>query len=231
MDTGAPDLFFAAERAKEAGCPVSESAKIRTFEIEGGPTLFNIGARVEELFQLRSMNAIDAIGARIDGVMGYTILSRFRLEVDLAKDRMSWTRLSYKPKPPLGLRELTGGKIPPAAKDVKGLEDVAKAATSMFARKPSLSPVARGFVGMELASEGPLKITGLFPRGPAELSGLKPGDLILAVELPPEDSLEVESIAEVRIALKEIRPGETFHLIIERDGKKRKATLKAASQL
>ena len=39
-------------------------------------------------------------GASIDGILGFTILARFRLEIDLTKDRMIWTRLDHDPRDP-----------------------------------------------------------------------------------------------------------------------------------
>ena len=46
------------------------------------------------------MNALGLPGASIDGILGFTILARFRLEIDLTKDRMIWTRLDHDPRDP-----------------------------------------------------------------------------------------------------------------------------------
>ena len=46
------------------------------------------------------MNALGLPGASIDGILGFTILARFRLEIDLTKDRMTWTRLDHDPRDP-----------------------------------------------------------------------------------------------------------------------------------
>ena len=67
---------------------------------EGGATLHRIKARVEDPFQLVGMNALGLPGASIDGILGFTILARFRLEIDPTRDRMTWTRLDYAPADP-----------------------------------------------------------------------------------------------------------------------------------
>ena len=68
---------------------------IDCLELEGGARLTRIKARVEDPFQLVGMNALGLPGASIDGILGFTILARFRLEIDLTKDRMIWTRLDH----------------------------------------------------------------------------------------------------------------------------------------
>lgn len=219
MDTGAPDLFLASERAKQAGCEVGADhyASIKTFEIEGGPILSDARSRVEELFQLRSMNAIDAAGVRIDGVMGYTVLARFRVEIDLNRDSMTWTRLAFTPPRPSAMYELTAGQPLKAAKDAKNMEGLAKWASAMFQKKASPPPIARGFLGIEFASDdGPATVTNVFPGGPAERSGLKAGDRITAVKVAPGDPVETPTAALIRKTAAELRPGQTIVLIVMR---------------
>ena len=46
------------------------------------------------------MNALGLPGATIDGILGFTVLARFRLEIDPTRDRMTWTRLDYEPNEP-----------------------------------------------------------------------------------------------------------------------------------
>ena len=46
------------------------------------------------------MNALGLPGASIDGILGFTILARYRLEIDPTEDRMTWTRLDYDPRDP-----------------------------------------------------------------------------------------------------------------------------------
>src|SRR6476661_2313285 len=103
VDSGAPALFIATETAKKIGLK-SDKAEFWTvvnqLEFEGGARLDDVKARVEDPFQLVGMNALGLPGASIDGILGFTILARFRLEIDLTQDRMIWTRLAHEPRDP-----------------------------------------------------------------------------------------------------------------------------------
>ena len=56
------------------------------------------------------MNALGLPGASIDGILGFTILARFRLEIDLTQDRMIWTRLDHDASRPAGAQAQAGRK-------------------------------------------------------------------------------------------------------------------------
>ena len=103
VDSGAPALFIATETAKKIGLkpdPDKFWTPIDRLDLEGGSRLTGVKARVEDPFQLVGMNALGLPGASIDGILGFTILARFRLEIDLTKDRMTWTRLDHDPRDP-----------------------------------------------------------------------------------------------------------------------------------
>src|SRR5262249_26154552 len=115
VDSGAPALFVATETAKKVGLKPADEATFWTpidrLEIEGGARLSGVKARVEAPFQLVGMNALGLPGATIDGILGFTILGRFRLEIDLTDDRMTWTRLDYTPREPPVPRTKAGEKV------------------------------------------------------------------------------------------------------------------------
>ena len=69
---------------------------------------------MEDPFQLVGMNALGLPGASIDGILGFTILARFRLEIDPTQDRMTWTRLDSCPADPLSRAEAEKARRPPA---------------------------------------------------------------------------------------------------------------------
>ena len=103
VDSGAPALFIATETAKKIGlkpAPDEFWTPVDRLDLEGGSRLTGLKARVEDPFQLVGMNALGLPGASIDGILGFTILARFRLEIDLTKDRMTWTRLDHDPRDP-----------------------------------------------------------------------------------------------------------------------------------
>jgi hypothetical protein len=84
LDTGAPALFVTTAVGKRVGLqPGSDNwATCDRFEIEGGVVVPKIKARVEDLFQLEGMNGLGLAGAELHGVIGYTVLARFRTEYD-----------------------------------------------------------------------------------------------------------------------------------------------------
>src|SRR5262249_38836373 len=101
VDSGAPALFISTESARKVGLnPVQDQfwTPVARLDLEGGARLEHIKARVEAPFQLVGMNALGLPGASIDGILGFTILARFRLEIDPTQDRMTWTRLDYEPR-------------------------------------------------------------------------------------------------------------------------------------
>ena len=59
------------------------------------------------------MNALGLPGTSIDGILGFTVLARFRIELDPTRDRMTWTRLDYEPAAPPGPRRAAGPREGP----------------------------------------------------------------------------------------------------------------------
>src|SRR5439155_2427893 len=101
VDTGAPALDGGPEAAPKAGLEPSKTeffTRVRRLDFEGGAALTDVQARVEDPFQLVGMNALGLPGASIDGILGFNVLARFRLEIDPTKDRMTWTRLDFEPR-------------------------------------------------------------------------------------------------------------------------------------
>src|SRR5262249_50595001 len=105
VDTGAPALIVAIPVGKKAG--VKRDGKgwgtIDRLESEGGLVMTKVPARVETPFQLEGMNGMGLAGLEVHGLMGYQILAQYRMEIDLTKSKMKWTKLDYKPAAPLGL--------------------------------------------------------------------------------------------------------------------------------
>src|SRR5262249_11812266 len=115
VDTGAPALYVATETARKVGLKASDEefwTRVERLDFEGGASLRDVKARVEDPFQLVGMNALGLPGASIDGILGFTVLARFRLELDPTRDRMTWTRLDYEPNDPPVPPRPPGGKAP-----------------------------------------------------------------------------------------------------------------------
>src|SRR5262249_28794862 len=152
VDTGAPALFVGTEAARKVGLEPARDdfwTEVDRFDIEGGASLRRVKARGEDPFQLTGMNALGLPGAPIDGILGFTILAKFRIEFDPTKDRMTWTRLDYDPKEPAIPHG--GGEPPAEVQALNALGPLAKFFSLFLGKPPEDRLLARGFLGLELA--------------------------------------------------------------------------------
>lgn len=175
IDTGAPAIFVRTEAANRAGAQRDADGWTRfdRMEIEGGLQLQNVPAIVEDIFQLRGMNGLGLAANELDGVIGYTLLSKFRMDFDLSRNSMTWTRLDF--EPPLPGR-LGGGSAPP---ELEALGGFAQGLGGMLGRNVRKPPVARGLIGLELEdSADGVRVTAVLPKGPADLAGVRVGDVV-----------------------------------------------------
>lgn len=217
VDTGAPALFIATETAKKAGLKPATGAfwtPVERFEVEGGATLTGIKARVEDPYQLVGMNALGLPGASIDGLIGYTVLARFRVELDPTRDRMTWTRLDFEPNDPAEPKVKPGAK---AATDLPGMNAVGaltKVVAALVGKQPEEVRVPRGFLGLELiAAEGGVRVGRVLPGSPASKAGVVEGDRLLRVGGRP-----VGAIGDARAAVAGVAAGDRVELAVRRDG-------------
>ena len=217
VDTGAPALYVATKTARTVGLePVKGDfwTPVDRLDFEGGAHLSALKARVEDPFQLVGMNALGLPGTSIDGILGFTILARFKLELDPTKDRMVWTRLDFEPKePPIPRRDDVHG--PPAEVQAMNLlGPAAKLMAALIGKQPEEQLHPRGFLGIELAEddgEHPVRITRVLPDSPAAKAGVKSGDRL--VRLLGDN---VTSLRAARSAFEEIEPGEQVSLVVRR---------------
>src|SRR5262245_56155701 len=145
IDTGAPIMLLATPIGKRLGLENDKKgfATIDEVEIEGGLIMDKVRCRIETPFQLEGMNGMGLAGAELHGILGYTILAKHRMTIDLTKDKMEWTPLAWEPPPPVAL----GGKG-----NAGGLEMVGtlmKFLGPLLGLKASGPPEPRGFLGFE----------------------------------------------------------------------------------
>jgi hypothetical protein len=221
VDSGAPALFITTETAKKINLkppPGEFWALVDRLDLEGGARLTGLKARVEDPFQLVGMNALGLPGTSIDGILGFTILARFRLEIDLTKDRMTWTRLDYEPRDPPGPKRNAGaGASPPLEiQALSALGPLAKGLAFLMGKQPEEERHPRGFLGLEWSEQvesgqAQLEVRAVLEGTPAARAGLKSGDRIVRIK-----DRAIRGVKEARVALAQVRPGDQVALIVLR---------------
>jgi hypothetical protein len=221
VDSGAPALFIATETAKKVNLNPPDDGfwtPVTSLDIEGGARLENVKARVEDPFQLVGMNALGLPGASIDGILGFTILARFRLEIDLTRDRMTWTRLDHQVRDVPIPRRKPGqaDRAPVGIQALSALGPLAKGVAFLMGKQPEVEQHPRGFLGLEWSTAAEpgragLRVRRVLPGSPAALAGLKVDDQILRV-----GGRAIERSKQVRTALAEVQVGDTVELVVRR---------------
>jgi hypothetical protein len=221
VDSGAPALFVATETAKKIGLkpdPHDFWTAVDKLELEGGSELIGLKARVEDPFQLVGMNALGLPGASIDGILGFTILARFRLEIDLTKDRMIWTRLDHDPRdPPVPTHNPGKEQTAPAGvQAMSALGPLAKGLAFLMGKQPEEERRPRGFLGLEwservTSGQKQVWVEGVLEGLPAAHGGVHAGDQIVQIK-----GQVIKRLKDARTALAEVHPGDLIAIVIRR---------------
>jgi hypothetical protein len=227
VDTGAPAFYVATETARKVGLrPARDEfwTEVDRLDFEGGARLTDLKARVEDPFQLVGMNALGLPGASIDGILGFTVLARFRFELDPTRDRMTWTRLDYEPKDPPVPRRGPGEGPPPEVQAMNLLAPVAKIISlATGGKQPEDQLHPRGFLGIELAeASGEVSVAGVLADSPAARAGVRPGDRLVRVLDRPVTGLQA-----AREAVAAVRPDDRVTLVVRRGAGTEDLTLTA----
>jgi serine protease Do len=230
VDSGAPALFVGTEAARKVGLEADEEAfwtPVDRLDIEGGATLTKVKARVEDPFQLEGMNALGLPGARIDGILGFTILAKFRLELDPTRDYMVWTRLDHNPKEPFVPRRAADRTPPAEVQMMQALGPLMKFASIFTGKQPEDQLRPRGFLGIELAEEGGgVVVASVLPGSPAAEAGVQAGDRLVRLR-----NRAMGKLKAAHDAVAETRPGDRVRLVVRRGSEERDLVLTAAEGL
>lgn len=224
VDTGAPAVFVATETAKKAGLKTDPEAfwtPVDRLDFEGGATLRDFKVRVEDPYQLVGMNALGLPGASIDGLLGFSALARFKIELDPTDDRMTWTRLAFEPPDPPAPRRPPGANPPGGMQAMNVLGALAKVAAAFVGRQPEDDLAPRGFLGLQLTDEKAegVRVTLVLPGSPASKAGVRAGDRLTRV-----NGRAVESARAAREAVASIRRGAVVGLAFRRAGEPNEIT-------
>lgn len=223
LDTGAPALFVATAICTKLGITADRQhwGTFDRVELEGGVVLEKFRGRVEDPFQLEGMNGLGLAGMPLHGIIGYTVLARYRIELDFTKDKMTWTRLAFDPPAPLGL----GGKGAPGGLDAVG--GLMKMMGSLLGMGKRPDPKPRGFLGVELREVGgKIEVAAVLGDGPAAAAGLKRGDRLTHVA-----GRAVASLGEARKQTARVLPGAEVELKVDRGGTTQTLRIKAGEGL
>jgi hypothetical protein len=237
VDTGSPAMILRVPVGDQLGLKTDSRgvAYLDKLEIEGGAELHHVACLVDTPYQIEGMNAIGASGVELDGLLGYSVLAKYRLQIDLTKDTMLWTPINFTPPPLVRTR---GGPMSRASKrttarrsatthpatrpvkedprdrkeaNLESMGGVLKLLGPLIKFAPPV-PKLRGVIGIELASDGSsvsvLKVLG---GSPAALAGVRAGDRIVAVNDYP-----VHSITAVQEATARTLPGQKIKLTLHR---------------
>jgi hypothetical protein len=231
VDSGAPALYVATETARKIGLEPAKDefwTPVDRLDFEGGARLTHLKARVEDPFQLVGMNALGLPGASIDGILGFTILARFRLEIDPTRDRMTWTRLDFEPKEPVIPKRRPGDQPPPEVQAMNLLGPLAKGLAFLTGGKqPEEQLHPRGFLGLELEENaGAVRVARVFPGTPAAKAGVQAGDRLVRLK-----GHDVKSPKSAREAVSDVRPGDRVPLLVRRGSESVDLTLVAGEGL
>ena len=176
LDTGAPVTFFAAEPGKSLGLKSDENGwcVLDKFLLEGGLLSENLRVKLETPFQLVGMNGMALGGLEIHGLIGYDLIAKHKIEIDVAKDSMTWTPLDFKPRFPIGVSGKNSGS------SLDALGSFMKTIGALTGKKQDLSPVLRGSLGIIIDPDSkPLMVIDVLKDSPAYKVNIQKGDLIL----------------------------------------------------
>ena len=205
VDTGCPVFLIAEPVGKKLGLEKGW-ATLDKLELEGGLEMKNLKARIETPFQIEGMNGMGLAGVELHGLMGYTVLAKFKMDYDYTKKQMTWTPVKKDPLAPVML----GGKAQTGGMDM--MVTIIRLLTFFAGIGPPPPPQPRGFIGFEMDEvDSQVRVARVLADSPAATAGLKKGDRIVRVE-----AKDVATIAQVQQHAGKVTAGKTLALTIER---------------
>jgi hypothetical protein len=181
LDTGAPAMFITPALAEKCGVKPDKKhwGTLDMLVIEGGVPVGNTKVRVEDIFQLKGMNGLGLAGAELHGIIGYDVLARYRMEIDVTQDKMAWTEMKWKPEAPKGMGDKGGG----ASASLEMMGALMEVFGKFMGAKATPDMAPRGFLGLELeAAKDKVTVKAVLENSPAAKAGVKVGDQITKVQ-------------------------------------------------
>jgi serine protease DegQ len=118
-------------------------------------------------------------GAELHGIIGYTVLAKYRIEYDMTSDKLVFEPLAYDPPALVPFDKKKDDKVT----DIQTMGPMVKMMAAMLGIKPNYDLVPRGFTGIEFdEKDGKVFVKSVLAGSPAEMAGLKAGDQITGVK-------------------------------------------------
>jgi hypothetical protein len=209
FDLGAPITLLSNRASEATGVVKANAPRSFLFAMRGEAEINKL--QVGELttaklpvivFDHPVLKALEDISKRrIDGIMGFTFFARYKTTIDYLDHRMTFEPINYK------VRNL-----------IKELPE--RLMGPKVARRKVLSPSA--LWGLRLGKpvrgiDSPgVPVAMVFDHSPADRAGLKPGDVLVAL-----NGRWTVSVADVFRAAADVQPGHDADVVILRDGKER----------
>ncbi len=224
VDTGCPVLIVSTPAAKKAG--LTPDAKgwtvLDNLELEGGLAQEKVKCRVETPFQIEGMNAMGLPGVELHGLLGYTVIAKYRMEFDFKRHHLLWTPLAFDPPPPAPL-----GAGKEAITNLEAMAGLMKVLSFLAGIKPPPPPEPRGFCGFEVAEkDGQVLVERVLAGSAAAEAGLRPGDRIEAAAGEP-----VMTAHQLLVRTSRLTPGRPLELSVTRNGAKQSLKIITGSGL
>jgi hypothetical protein len=211
VDTGCPVLIVSAQVGKKIGLEPDAKgwAVLDRLDLEGGLTQTKVKCRVETPFQIDGMNSMGLPGVELHGLLGYTVIAKYKMEIDFKHDQMHWTPLDFDPPPPVALGGSKGGIA-----NLEAMAGMMKILSFLTGMKPLPPPEPRGFFGFEIAeNDGKVVVERVLAKSPAAEAGLRKGDRITEVE-----GREIDSTNLLLGEAAKLTPGRSLNLTVDRGG-------------
>jgi S1-C subfamily serine protease len=149
-------------------------------------------------------------GVELHGVIGYTVLAKYRITYDFTADKLAWVPIDYTPAAVRGVPRGEGG----GQGGLEVLGPVMKVLAGFLGITPNFATAARGRVGVELEDRPDgVVVTAVLDGSPAAKAGLRAGDRLTKVGAD-----DTRTTADVRKALAASPAGETVEITRTRGG-------------
>src|SRR5262249_43190327 len=96
-DTGCSVLLVTHNLAAKLKLDGRKVVTLDRVEVEGGACVERMKAMVSDPAPLGQLNGLGLPEGEIQGILGYTLLARFRIELDFTRDKMAWVPLEHVP--------------------------------------------------------------------------------------------------------------------------------------